>query len=303
MRTINIPDITTDPHLILPTDTHHESTHQNPTPPSLRSYLPPWLGGPDPRTQPLPRMLSALKIATESYISTPLPSAEIVFPFPIPSTFLTTLRSATPSLSLTMPLSAQSPSGILAARAHGIGARHCSDDDDAAVHEQLILTIDYNRAALTALLVHKECSIFEVRRVVHDPHLGTAQHSHCAPDTEPEPASNAQSRRDDLVRAIRDVARLPLEQGNGAGISRISEVVLLGEKAGDALLHEVLKEVLGEEFGGRLSLDGGVRGEGGEECSGRIEPVFAASRGLAMDCWDRLDLQDREGGSGSGDEL
>ena len=74
---------------------------------------------------------------------------------------------------------------------------------------------------------------------------------------------------------------LPLEDGNGAELKQISNLVLLGESAGDQRLHDVLMEVLDEQFG-RLATtvtDGRM---------GIIDPLYAASRGVAQDCWDRI---------------
>lgn len=260
---------------------------------SLRDYLPPWLGGNnDNRTQSLSRMLKALKTATESYLEASLSTTEVVFPFPVSDSYLDTLRSTCSSLSLEMPLSAQPPAGILAARAYGIGGicnivtpdetleRNPADDP-----EQLILTVDYSRAALTALLVAEECGVFEYRRVLHDTRLGADCLSFSKRSDTPECDSN----RSDLAHALRDVSSLPLEGGNGAGLKRIRELVLLGESAGDRLLHDVLKEVLGEQPGTLVT-------HVGERHARIIDPLFAASRGLAEDCWDRMNFRHGEGG-------
>ncbi|KAL2005637.1 hypothetical protein VTN00DRAFT_10130 [Thermoascus crustaceus] len=64
------------------------------------------------------------------------------------------------------------------------------DDDDPA---QLILKVDYTRAALTALVVFEDCGVFEHRRVLHDTRL----------DADGLGLSS-NSSRDDLARALRD---------------------------------------------------------------------------------------------------
>lgn len=261
---------------------------------SYRSYLPPWLGGHQNRFQPLPSMLRALKVATESYLERPLSDAEIVVPFPVTKSFLDTLRSACFSLSLSMPMSAQPPAGILAVRANGIG-RQCNaveavDFSKSSQQQdpgQLVLTVDYSRAAMTALLVFEECSVFEFRHVLHDTRLGTDEL------TRENDARDLSTPRDLLARAIRTVTSLPLEHGNGAGLTRISELVLLGESSGDRLLHDALTEVLSER-----SFD--FPAAALQKPVGSFDPLFAASRGLALDCWDRLSSHDR---SEWGDEL
>jgi hypothetical protein len=248
---------------------------------SLRDFLPPWLGGRNAHSQPLPQMLKALKTATESYLEASISAAEVTVPFPVSDSYLDSLRSACSSLSLHMPLSAQPPAGILAARANGIAGK-CDTASASEVSEQsqsqsqaddpaqLILTVGYTRAALTAILVVEECGVFEYRRVLHDTHLGVDGLS-----------GGSDSSYDDLARALRNVISLPLEDGNGAELKRINNLVLLGESAGDHRLHDVLKEVLGEQFG-RLAAtvsDGHM---------GITGPLYAASRGVAQDCWDRI---------------
>jgi len=250
---------------------------------SLRDYLPPWLGGNDPGTQSLSWMLKALKTATESYLQASLSTAEVVVPFPVAESSLDALRAACSSLSLRMPLSAQPPAGILAARAHGVGGNCDTEDDDPA---QLILTVDYSRAALTALLVAEECGIFEDRRVLHDTRLGADALSRGSD------APGSISSRSDLASALRDITRLPLEDGNGAEVKRVGELALLGESAGDRRLHDVLKEVLGEQSGSLVTTvsDGRRR---------VIDPLFAASRGVAQDCWSRMNFRPDDEHSGS----
>ncbi len=252
---------------------------------SLRDYLPPWLGGKNARTQSLSRMLEALKTATESYLETSLSTAEVVMPFPVSNSYLHDLRSACSYLSLHMPLSAQPPAGILAARAHGIGG-NCPSDTASKVSreqwddpEQLILTIDYSRAALTALLVAEECSTFEYRRVLHDTRLGTDGLFRGSDSSGPD------SSRDDLARALRKLTSLPLEDGNGEGLKQISELVLLGESASDRRLHDVLMEVLAEQSGSLVTA-------AYDERPRVIDPLFAASRGVAYDCWDRMNFKE-----------
>jgi len=245
---------------------------------SLSSFLPPWLGGRNARSQSLSRMLKALKTATESFLEASISTAEITVPFPVPDSYLDSLRSACSSLSLHMPLSAQPPAGILAARANGIvgkcdmvSAYEVSEQSQANDPAQLILTISYTRAALTTLLVVEECGVFEYRRVLHDTRLGVDGLS-----------GRSDSSYDDLGRALRNVTSLPLEDGNGAELKWISNLVLLGESAGDQRLHDVLKAVLGEQFG-RLAPTVS------EGRMGITDPLYAASRGVAQDCWDRIE--------------
>ena len=195
---------------------------------SLQDYLPPWLGRIKPQDRSLFGMLSALKTATESFLDTSISDADIVAPFPISQSFLDAICAACCSLSLKSPLPKRRPGGILATRLHGIGQKCILDGS-----EQPILTIDYSRAALTALLVDVNCGAFEYRRVLHDTSLGADALSQW-------PSSS----RSNLARALHDIIRA--EYDNGTEITQIGELVIIGEAAGDSRLEDVLKEVMGE---------------------------------------------------------
>ncbi|KAL8809923.1 MAG: hypothetical protein Q9200_003001 [Gallowayella weberi] len=235
---------------------------------SFRDFLPPWLGGDDGCIPSLIQMLKALKTASESYFQSTLLSAEVVVPFPASGTFFDALRSASSSLSIEMPMSEQPPAGIVVARALGLG-RECLDEPRKAEEEQLILTIDYSRAALTALLVYEECNIFEYRRMLHNISLGTDSMSNGHKDS-----------RQSLLRALRTITNLPLGSGNGAGLTQINEIILTGESAGDQQLEDVLREVQREQTGTLVT--------SAKERRTKIDPVFAASESVARDCLDRL---------------
>ena len=283
MRAPNVVDDHAMPHSIFLDDVSKpdtEAIQAHLSLQSLRHYLPPWLGGNEVRTRPLTRMLKALDTATESYLGTSLLTAEVVVPFPVSDAYLDALRSACSSLSLQVPMSAQPPAGILAARACGIGGKCGMDTMEETFGEdprddpaQLILTVDYSRAALTALLVAEECGVFEHRRVLHNTSLGADALS-----------GRFNSGRGDLAQALRHIISLPLEDGNGAGLKQINELVLLGESAGDPGLEVVLKEVLREQFDRLVTSVSDGRAKG-------VDPLFAASNGVAQDCWDRMNFQ------------
>jgi hypothetical protein len=68
-------------------------------------------------------------------------------------------------------------------------------------------------------------------------------------------------------------------------LKRISNLVLLGESAGNSQqLHDVLKEILGEQY---IPLVTTVS----ESRTSVIDSLFAASNGVAQDCWDRLNFR------------
>lgn len=125
-------------------------------------------------------MLRALKVATELYLEGPLLDPEVVVSFSVINFFFDAFRSVCFSLSLSMFMFAQPSAGVLAARANGIGGQCINgveivdfpNSNQQQDPEQLILTVDYSRAAMTALLVVEECSVFEYRHVLHDIRLG-----------------------------------------------------------------------------------------------------------------------------------
>ena len=237
-------------------------------------------------------MLQALQTATEFYLQTSPPTTlQIALPFlPSPSQ-LSSLRKACYSLSLRPLHLSVPPAGIIVVAAFGLGGTCDRDivkdtptsepyEDGRNDPDQLILTVDYSRAAMTAMLVFEGCGVFEQLRVKHETGLGSEALS-----------MNTGDGKIRLVQALKDIATLPLEMGNGAGIGYLNELVVMGEAADDPVLHEALVEVLLE--GDLVELDGPAfktLGKGGGQHSYRkvaVDPVFAASLAAAMDCWDR----------------
>ena len=96
--------------------------------------------------------------------------------------------------------------------------------------------------------------------------------------------SGSCSTEDGLTGAFQDVTNLPLEDSNGAGLTQISKLVMLGESASNRHVNNVLKEVLGDQSKTLVATmnAGGV---------GHIDPLVAASRGVAQDCWDRMNFK------------
>jgi hypothetical protein len=242
----------------------------------LRDYLPPWLGGKRPRT--LVPMLRALKAAVESYLETTISNADIVVPFPITDSFHESVHSACSSISLSMGAFDLPIAGIFAAPMYGIGKKPCLDDDDP--QPQLILTIEYSRAALTAFIILEECTIFERRRVLHDTNLGLDQ-------LRGDPGSG--STREKLEASLGEFICLPMNDGgNGEKLRYINNLVLLGESAGDPQLHDVLKKIIGERYGRLMAT---VDNSG----LGVIDPLFVGARGIAYYSWVRQDMDENDG--------
>ena len=107
-------------------------------------------------------MLLALQSAVEAYLESPVPVADLVVPMTISERGKETLDSASSSAGFNrvarMPVS-----GSLAAMANDIGPfyqrpERFSYDDD--LPEQLVLTVEYSRPALTAILYLEKLCVF-----------------------------------------------------------------------------------------------------------------------------------------------
>ncbi|KAF2428644.1 hypothetical protein EJ08DRAFT_699061 [Tothia fuscella] len=247
----------------------------------LPSWRPSWPGHEDRSYQSLVPMVKALKTAIESYLEEGISTAEIVTPFPVDEIYHNMVRKTFSAVSLQMPNYALPPAGVLAARAHNIGNKSCTDSIENSVlkddPQQLVLTVEFSRSALTALLLHEVCGIYEVRRVLHSTELGL---DHL------QWGSDHGGGLNNLENKIKELISLPMDDGgNGEELTFINNLVVFGESADSSQLNRILKKVLGEQFE-RLT----DSAHGNEYA--RIDPLFAASRGVAYDCWDRLHFEE-----------
>jgi hypothetical protein len=233
-------------------------------PQSLRLHRQTWLGGRDERVQALAGMIKALKVAAESYLEAPVCTGVIALPFHFTEPYYQVLSKASNVSSLSLQYLRMDPAGIHAAKVYGLSG----DCDYYGPHqdpEKLILTVEYSRAALTALLIYEHCGVFEWRRAVHDTRLGLDGIQ-----------DGPEATLGDVERVFREVTELPLKNGNGEGLKHISNVVLLGESAGDLRMQNTLRKVSGEKYNSFAATDGAV------------QPLFAAARCLALYSWTRL---------------
>lgn len=242
----------------------------------------PWFGGHDkPAANSFTPMLKSLKAATEAYLEVDdISHVGVSLPFRVDSLHKLALQSALASLSLD---SGYGPgnAGISAAFAYGLGKDFCDPypdpPDQLQPLERLILAVGHNRASLTAVLIDEECGVFEERRTVHDTEVGAdALDQRCEGSVDDDSKCLA-----GLTKALRQVTDLPLRDGNGAGITRISNLIFHGDAIDDPRLHHVLKQVLLEQYGVNTTTFVDRRTEW-------IHPLFAASRGMAQTCLLRL---------------
>ena len=118
----------------------------------------------------------------------------------------------------------------------------------ATARKSLSLLSNIPGAALTALLVAEQCGVFEYRRVVHDTRLGLDGVQ-----------DGSEASWSDLERAVREITELPLKYGSGAGLKHISNVVLLGESAGDSRMQNAVRNVLAERYNSLATADGAIQ--------------------------------------------
>ena len=235
--------------------------------PGIHERLPSWLGRYDATTKSLACILEAMKVATESQLEESVPQASISVPLPFVPAHKDALHSAASSLSLHTPVIVAG-AGVLAAMARGIG-KNCDQDP-----EQLVLAINYGRAALTALLLEVECGVFEYKRKLHDPYFGSDNvTSRCKFEGTDECVEG-------LKTALQHFTTLPVsDDGDAKRLEIISELVLYSEGAANRRLKEVLQEVILDQYDGHFDNDNGKRTKS-------FDPVYAAAQTLARTCWE-----------------
>ena len=238
----------------------------------IRDRLPPWLGGPTPFERSLSPMLRALKEATSAYMESPPSIAQISWPIRVSQLYLDAALAALSSLSIKADC-CKHPEGIYAAYAYGTDTK-CDfdswDPEKGYPPDQLVLSVDYTRAALTVLFIDEYCGTLTEWRDMQNTSLGADSID-----------LNRQEVRAEVAAAFRAITKLPLEIGNGEKLEYIDHVVFSGEFGDDSGLHEVLREVLREKYDKPVP----VSVEGADRS---LQPLFASSRGTAKTCWHFL---------------
>jgi hypothetical protein len=217
----------------------------------IQEHLPPWMGGIepvllDPNTRSLADMLRVLKFATETYLGTEISNATISLPFPIghqrlsANSFSARLDQSASTLNLKVPPPATAFSNIIR-EDHLAKLRKRSPYTYFSCHpddEGLALSVDFSDAALTAMI---EVTVWDgdddhsnIARILHRPDLGAKE------------LFKVQDWREKLTNALRSVTASSTE--SEAEPDYINMLVLLGDAARDARLHEALQDVLGEHY-------------------------------------------------------
>ena len=239
-------------------------------------------------------MIEALRNATEAYLDVPLKNTDVVFPFPVSDAYYDAVYSNLSSSRFEEAMWRQPPAGLRASFAYGWDTGACYSSrlrsrvgDHVTKTYMQLLTIDYSRAALTALLVELcfDEENLQLDRYLHETRLGLNSLR-----TGPE-------GRDAIVKAIRDFAQMPPDWHDGGPI--IMKIMLLGESADNPELHGAIREALrlplhdpvtdtteGPKVHENLIMnDQGIR-------KTPVEHLFAASRGVAIDIWEQIELRE-----------
>lgn len=248
---------------------------------SLQNYLPSWTAedSADPNIKAVTWMLKGLKAATEAYVEEPITAVSISSSFLIQrgSPFENILETVVESLGLSYKGARTASLAITGI--YGLEGRcdldvyKTPDQKEPDDPPQTYLAIDYSRAGISAFLVEEECCVTEVLREYHNTTL--------AADLD------FPGKREDLTRALQRMTRPVDDRYHEAAFNKrpeeICELVILGESAEDAMLHEVLSEVFENNYTAMKTRS--------DERAGAHHPLYAGSRAVAMSCQKELEFQ------------
>jgi hypothetical protein len=207
--------------------------------------------------------LYALRTAVETYLGDSITHAEVALPFHMTELFHQNLLTAFKELKLKAPRSLLPPAGVVAWQSRDIGKSGDGERDCYSQQTQVVLCVQYDKAALTAIVFEEDGCIPRIRNTLFDTSLGFAQ-----------VGREGGLRREALVFALEELVGSSLK-----GEESIGHLIVLGEVGGDAVLREVLGGVWAKSFE-----------EGGEDLLMRAaefgagESVFVAARAVAADC-------------------
>ncbi|KAI4733360.1 hypothetical protein E4T50_16085 [Aureobasidium sp. EXF-12298] len=220
-----------------------------------------------PDAQSLLWMLRALKAATEVYLEKPVHYIEVTNPVPLVwvDAYVEAINSATSSLGLSLgrPYFLAAAAAAKTYNIKGI----CDDQSNADVGAndtsyRLFVAVNHNRAAFTASLMIEECNAIEELRTYHNHSLGS--------DSDVSEAERHATMKHALAKTVK-----PPYHESMFNPERIQDVILIGEATEDAVMRSVLEDIFGNEF----KIEGRQNDRG-------VDPLFAASRGVALDCLD-----------------
>lgn len=226
---------------------------------------------PTPDAQSLLWILKALKAATETYLEEPIQYIEVANPLQLSlaGTYVQTISSATSSLGLSLSRPYFFTAAATAKTCNIKG--NCDDwsysgadaDADADANDtsyRLFVAVNHNRAAFTVSLMIEECNATEELGTYHNRSLGS------------DSDISKDERFVTMKHTLQKIVKPPYHE-RMFNPGRIQDVILFGEATDDAVMQSVLEEIFSNEFEiGRRQQDR------------KVDPLFAASKGVAMDC-------------------
>ena len=240
-----------------------------PLPQSLRSSIGDLLPGRQTNNA-VGRMIQSLRTATESHLEgSRISVADLAIPVQATGNTRNQLKSTCQALGLSNNLPSQPSAGVLAAMANDVGGT-CPNTPGAHMDPaQLVLTLDYSRAALTMSVWAEECAVYEERRTLNEPNLGASALATCQQNRGEQECQSL------LADQIRDFVQKPSDKGDPRDIGSL---VLLGESTKDQRLEAALKQVLGDQYTRWLATSAAR--------SKPVDPAFAASDEVADASWE-----------------
>lgn len=219
---------------------------------------------------PINAMLLALQVATEAYLETPLNTSDLAIPHGFSKSNRDLLDLELNRLGLRRTLG-----GYLSALKATIYANDRSWNRSyfyGFEETRLVLAVDYSRSALTAALFINENGVLDNHRFIQDVDIGA--------DASPSSHTESEELLRKRKRLLQEATSLPITDAGFAIPEEISELVLIGDRAYDDELLELLKAIVG------TALVAKVRAT---TYSDSADPIFTAVQGIASLAKQRID--------------
>lgn len=236
-------------------------------PQSLSKELERWQA---PTTPPINAMLLALQAATEAYLETPLNTSDLVTSTGFSQSNRDLLDLELNRLGLRRTLGAF-PSALKATvfvNDMPWNRSYLSGIDEA----RLVLGVDYSRSALTAGLFIDDNGVLDDHRFLQDVDIG----ADASPSNLPWSEELLRKRR----RLLQEVTTLPVTDDGFRLPERVSELVLIGDRANDDELLDLLEEIVGTGLVAR------IRDATQYESA---DPIFTAVKAIASLAKQKID--------------
>ena len=236
-------------------------------PQSLSKELERWQA---PTTPPINTMLLALQAATEAYLDTPLNTSDLVTSTGFSKSNRDLLDLELNRLGLRRTLGGFSSALKAAIFANDMpwNRSYLSGIDET----RLFLAVDYSRSALTAGLFIDENGVLDNHRFLQDVDIGADASLSNLPWSE----ELLLKRR----RLLQEVTSLPITDAGFELPGRVSELVLIGDRANDNELLELLEEIVGTGLVARIR---------DTTQYDSADPIFTAVKGIASLAKQKID--------------